>query len=177
MMRKYSVVINFALFQAAWFAVFFLQEQGMLVVALAISCMVALSPDKKNDCRFVLIGLVVAVSIEAVASGLGIIRYEGGWIPVWLIFLWAALLFSFRESLAKLFVLTLPTRLLLVWLGAPGSYYAGQQVGLLLTIEPVWLFWVSYGGLWFCGFEVLRWLDKHPKIRREIGTSELVRTH
>ncbi|MCF2856004.1 DUF2878 domain-containing protein [Pseudoalteromonas sp. SMS1] len=176
MMRKHSVIINFILFQTAWFAVFFLHENAIPVVALSIGCMVFMSLDKKRDCTFVLFGLVVGLTVESLASGLGLIRYSGDWIPTWLVFLWAALLFSFRVSLAKLFSLSLPIRSILVWIGAPGSYYAGQQAGLLETIEPLWLFWSAYGLLWFCGFEVLRMLDKHPKIKREIGTSEFVRT-
>ncbi|MBQ4810653.1 hypothetical protein A7985_09410 [Pseudoalteromonas luteoviolacea] len=175
-MRQYSVIINFVLFQSAWFAVFFLKHQSIPVLLLVIGIMAVVSPNKKRDVPFVICGLGIGILVELIATSINVIQYIKDPIPIWLVLLWCALLFSFRESLSKLFTLPIKLRLLLVWLGAPASYYAGQQAGLLNTIEPVWAFWLVYGGLWYCGFEALRYIDKHPKLMREKGTSSSVST-
>ncbi|ESP94410.1 MULTISPECIES: DUF2878 domain-containing protein [Pseudoalteromonas] len=166
MMKKHSVIINFALFQLAWFAVFFLQSDALLLVGIAIALMFFLSPHKSRDTKFVLIGLWVGLSIELVAVNFSVIDYGDETLPVWLVLLWLALLFSFRESLSKLFYLPIKYRAPIVWLCTPGSYYAGSKVGVLSTLEPLWLFWFIYGAIWLIGFEMLRWLDSCSFVRR-----------
>ncbi|KZN46271.1 DUF2878 domain-containing protein [Pseudoalteromonas luteoviolacea] len=166
MMKKYSVVTNFVLFQLAWFAVFFLKEESLLVVLTTIALMFALSPAKSRDVKFVLVGISVGMAIELVAVTVGVIDYGPAVIPLWLLLLWLALLFSFRESLNKLFHLPLKYRAPIVWLCTPGSYYAGSKAGVLSTLEPLWIFWIVYGAIWFVGFECLRWLDAQSHIRR-----------
>ncbi|KZN48082.1 DUF2878 domain-containing protein [Pseudoalteromonas luteoviolacea] len=176
MMKRYSVIINFIVFQVAWFAVFFLNHQAVPVLLLVIGIMAMMSPDRKSDCMFVVCGLGVGLMIELIAAGTNVIKYVGGPIPVWLVLLWCTLLFSFRESMGKLFTLPLKIRVPLVWLGAPGSYYAGQQADLLITANPTLFFWLVYGGIWYCGFESLRWLNSHPKLKRKIGTDGVLGT-
>ncbi|MCF6439675.1 DUF2878 domain-containing protein [Pseudoalteromonas luteoviolacea] len=166
MMKKYSVVTNFVLFQLAWFGVFFLKEESIPVVLMTIALMFALSPAKARDVKFVLVGLSFGMAIEVVAVTLGVIDYGPALIPLWLFLLWLALLFSFRESLNRLFHLPLKYRVPIVWLCTPGSYYAGSKAGILSTLEPLWVFWIVYGAIWFVGFECLRWLDAQSYIRR-----------
>ncbi|MBQ4835105.1 DUF2878 family protein [Pseudoalteromonas luteoviolacea] len=166
MMKKHSVIINFALFQFAWFSVFFLQSDALLPVGIAIALMFCSSPYKSQDTKFVFIGLWVGLSIELVAVSVNVIDYGDDMLPVWLVLLWLALLFSFRESLSKLFHLPIKYRAPIVWLCTPASYYAGSKAGILSTLEPLWLFWVIYGAIWLIGFEVLRWLDAHAFVRR-----------
>ncbi|KZN69370.1 DUF2878 domain-containing protein [Pseudoalteromonas luteoviolacea] len=176
MMRRHSVIINFLVFQIAWFAVFFLKHQAIPVLLLAIVIMVVMSRDRKSDSLFVFYGLGIGLMVEIIAASTNVISYVGATIPIWLILLWCTLLFSFRESMAKLFTLSLKVRVPLIWLGAPGSYYAGQQADLLMTANPTLYFWLVYGGLWYCGFEGLRWLNSHPKLKRKIGTDGVLGT-
>lgn len=166
MMKKYSVAINFVLFQLAWFSVFFLKEDALFPVAATIALMFLFSAHKGRDGKFVVAGLSVGLAIEIIAVTVGVISYGTALIPVWLVLLWVALLFSFRESLNKLFHLPIKFRAPIVWLCTPGSYYAGSKAGVLSTVEPLWLFWIIYGAIWFVGFECLRWLDAQSHIRR-----------
>lgn len=92
---------------------------------------------------FVLLGM----ALEASVVGLGILRFDGGFLPWWLIMLWLGFVAMLMNTLADLASRPVWAALLGVASG-PLTYAIGIRLGAAELLEKEWLLWVIYAALW-----------------------------
>ena len=95
-------VTNFVLFQAVWFLSLLLEARSLLFSGLIIVLMFWLSKQKKQDTLLLIKALPLALLLEFIAVKLGLLEFEVYPFPLWLVFLWAALLLSLNTSMVFL---------------------------------------------------------------------------
>lgn len=92
---------------------------------------------------FVGLGLVLESSVVA----LGILRFEGGFLPIWLILLWLGFVAMLMNTLSGLAGRPIWAALLGIVSG-PLTYAIGVRLGAAELLQQEWLMWVIYAALW-----------------------------
>lgn len=140
-------LVNFALFQAAWFACVLGAGSGNVVLGTAVAVallgvhFVWCTRDRRADARLI----AVAVSFGAVADSLLLafdrVEYvaplTSTFAPAWILTLWAWFAATQLHSMTWLQARPLAAVVLGV-VGGPLSYLAGERMGALRFVEPRW---------------------------------------
>ena len=158
MMRLHSL-INFVLFQVVWFMCLLLEQDSLVFSALVIVLMFYLSAQKKQDALLVLKALPLALLCEFIAVQLGLFEFKVDPFPLWLVFLWIALVLCINTSMSFLTKLKPWQAFCVCLLFAPGSYWAGSRFDVLELGMPLWQFWPLYGALWAATFTLILFIN------------------
>ena len=90
---------------------------------------------------------VTGYGLEASVVGLGILRFEGGFLPWWLILLWLGFVAMLMNTLADLAGRPVWAALLGIASG-PLTYAIGIRLDAAELLQKEWLLWVIYAALW-----------------------------
>jgi hypothetical protein len=142
MMRK---ILNFALFQAGWFACILGAAHGMPVAAFAAACAVIgvnlwqFSKDRMSDLRLLFTVALIGFCLDSANLSFGVFSLIGDphfphLCPLWLVALWAMLATILRESLSWL-AGRYGLAALLGAIAGPLSYLGGVKLGAA-TMNP-----------------------------------------
>ncbi|CAM4186218.1 DUF2878 domain-containing protein [Pseudoalteromonas byunsanensis] len=142
------LITNFLLFQACWFLAFFYQQQALLLMLVGCFLLFLTLSNRIRQVYLLLLCLPLGIALEAVAIYLGLIIHPHQMLPLWLVLLWIALIFTFDSSLKAL--LTLPWKLGALILGglAPLSYIFASNFGVFEIGVPLHQFYPAFGSLW-----------------------------
>ena len=157
-------VINFVLFQAVWFLSLLLEADSLLFSGLIIVLMFWLSKQKKQDTLILIKALPLALLLEFIAVKLGLLEFKVYPFPLWLAFLWAALLLSLNTSMIFLSRLKLWKAFLVCLAFTPASYWAGARFEVISLGLPLWQFWLVYGALWSTVFTAIVFINQKIKL-------------
>ena len=141
-----SIIINLALYEAAWVACVFGAAYGypwlgIGVCAIAVGAHLARTDDMPGE--LVLIGSIVLAGglFDSLLAQSGWISYQQhfpstSWAPLWIVGLWAAFATIVRTSLKWMSGRTLLAAVLGV-LGGPLAYFAGARFGAIDIVDVV----------------------------------------
>lgn len=153
-------LINFVLFQAVWFLSLLLEADSILLSGTIICLMFYLSEHKKQDALLVLKALPLALLCEYIAVVSGLLIFKSYPFPLWLAFLWVALLLCINTSMSFLTALKRWQAFMICVVFAPASYWAGARFGVLfLGTDSIVHFWILYGLLWACVFTFILFIN------------------
>ena len=160
-------MINFAVFQAAWFAVVIGAAHhrpllGTVAAVAAVLWHLAVSARPAPEAKLVAIVSAIGFVIETIAVAAGYIGYEAGqpisWLPpYWMIAMWALLAIALNVTLRWLRGRPLLAAILGAVLG-PVSYASGVRLGAAHFIDAT-----AAAGMmacaWFVVVPLLSWLS------------------
>jgi hypothetical protein len=139
-------LLNFVVFQVAWFACVIAGASdralvGTLVVAGAVGLHLALAPAARREAALVLIVSSLGLFWDSLIVSLGLMSYPSGTIapgvaPVWIVAMWALFATTLNGSLSWLKGRPLLAALM-GGIGGPLAYLAGQRLGGIEIIDPV----------------------------------------
>lgn len=158
------IALNAAAFYAAWFAAILAAGRNLPVLAIA-ACLSAaalhliISKRRGVDVGLMLASAIVGFAVETLLMQAGLATYAAsgpieGVAPLWLVTLWMA----FATMLNVSFALLKPRlwlAILLAFIAAPASYYAGAQMGAMELAEPIAFSLAAIGVLWAIAFPAL----------------------
>lgn len=159
-------VLNFALFQAAWFACVLGAARGWpwlgpLALLAVVAVGLALSGDRRGEIQLLASAAALGFLFDTGMTAAGIFHplphfFPAPWSPPWLIALWPNLAATLNVSLAWL-----RGRYLLAAVfgavGGPLAYYGGAKLGAAITLPgPYDLLALSAG--WAAATPLLVWL-------------------
>lgn len=151
------LIINFALFQAGWFAcvlggAYDHVIAGCLVASGIIGYHLYRAVDTSRELRLLMLALVIGLVFESIVTYLGLAVYGNGLLieqlaPVWIILMWP--MFATTLNISMRWLKTMPFWMVGVIGGAfaPFAYYAGNSLGAvvyddlilsLLVIASAW---------------------------------------
>jgi len=87
------------------------------------------------------------LGLESSVVALGILRFEGGFLPIWLILLWLGFVAMLMNTLSGLAGRPIWAALLGIVSG-PLTYAIGVRLGAAELLQQEWLMWVIYAALW-----------------------------
>jgi hypothetical protein len=160
---KLHSLINFVLFQAVWFLSLLLEGKSLLFSAIVIVLMFYLSKQKKQDALLLLKALPIALLLEYISVELGLLAFKVDPFPLWLVFLWAALLLSLNTSMHFLSRLKFWQVFVVCLVFAPASYWAGARFNVIDLGLPLWQFWLAYGAMWSAAFTFIVLINQKIK--------------
>ncbi len=134
------LILNIALFQAAWMACVLGAAKGVPGIGVIVAAVVVVwhlwrAADAKRELILIFVALLLGGLFETFLMQMGWVRYHNGIViqgiaPYWMVALWAVFATTLNVSLHNL----LAKRGLAVMLGAlggPAAYYAGAKLGAL----------------------------------------------
>lgn len=141
-------LVGLFLFDIVWFSAVagrseWLWTTALLVVAQLVVALRGGPFSWRAYGLFVLLGM----ALEASVVGLGILRFEGGFLPWWLILLWLGFVAMLMNTLADLAGRPVWAALLGIASG-PLTYAIGIRLGAADLLQKEWLLWVIYAALW-----------------------------
>jgi Protein of unknown function (DUF2878) len=140
-----AVIVNFVLFQLAWFACVITAARGsswlgVLAVLLVAAVHVVHSPRPKAALRLLLIVTGLGVVWDSSVLFTGWIRYVDGWSLVWLAPAWIIAMWTLFGTLLNVSLRWLRGRWLLAagfgLIGGPLAYYGGVKLGAVTLMQP-----------------------------------------
>lgn len=153
-----KVILNFLLFQLAWFACVIgaAKQLPWLGVAVTLVCLAwhFYSAQKKMDeCKLLIITLLVGGSFDQLLLSAGLLTYQAhGWstvvVPVWILALWAIFVTTLNVSLrwmrGRWFI-----AVMFGLIGGPLAYMGAVRLGAVtLNANPASLVVLAIG--WAC---------------------------
>ena len=143
---KHTHLINYALYQAGWFACVLGAAShrpwtGFLIATILIGAHLTLSPDRSIEARLVVLVTAVGAVVEIVQIGAGTYRFTSGTVnhalpPPWLLAMWAQFATTLRFSLRR--VITRPVFAALFGAaGGPIAFLAGARLGAVILLPPL----------------------------------------
>ena len=143
---KHTHLINYALYQAGWFACVLgaashRPRTGFLIAVILIGAHLALSIERSIEARLVVFVTAVAAVVEIVQIAAGTYRFTSGTVnhalpPPWLLAMWAQLATTLRFSLRR--VITRPVFAALFGAaGGPIAFLAGERLGAVTLLPPL----------------------------------------
>lgn len=141
-------LVGLFLFDLVWFsAVAGRAEWLWATVILVVAQIVVALRSGPFSWRAYGLFVVLGMALEASVVGVGILRFEGGFLPWWLILLWLGFVAMLMNTLADLAGRPLWAGLLGVASG-PLTYAIGIRLGAAELLQKEWLLWVIYAALW-----------------------------
>jgi hypothetical protein len=140
-----ALIVNFVLFQAAWFACVITAARGsswlgVLAVLSVAAIHVVRSPRPQAALRLLLIVTGLGVVWDSTVLFTGWIRYVDGWSLVWLAPAWIIAMWTLFGTLLNVSLRWMRGRWLLAvvfgLVGGPLAYYAGVKLGAVTLIQP-----------------------------------------
>lgn len=140
------IIINFVLFQLAWFAcvmgaAYQLPWLAFIVGVSLVSIQWVFAPNPVKELQLVVLVCAIGAVFDQLLLNHGVVQYQAhgwsaGWVPVWIIGLWAAFASTLNVSLRWLRNYRWAA-VLLGAIGGPLAYAAAQKLGAVtLTITP-----------------------------------------
>ena len=134
-------------FQASWFAIAFLKDDALWIVAAIIVLRLWLSPTPRADLTLGLLLLPVGMMGEYLLLSLDALSYTSQWwLPFWMVGLWFVLLMTFNHSMSWLQKLPIWSHALLGAGSGLLSYLAGERFDAL-QVHSIPLIILIWGGL------------------------------
>lgn len=140
-------LVNFALFQAAWFACVLGAASGKVVLgtALALALLgvhfVWCTRDRRADARLIAVAVTFGAVADSLLLAVGRVEFvaplASAFAPAWILTLWAWFAATQLHSMTWLQARPLVAVVLGV-VGGPLSYLAGERMGALRFLEPRW---------------------------------------
>ena len=138
-------LINFAAFQAGWFACVLgaangLPWLGLLTVTVIVALHIRTADQPANELRLLALCLVFGLVFDSLLVASGWVRYPNGMLfssfaPYWILAMWALFATTLNHSMGWL----KSSLVLASVMGAvfgPLSYLAGQRLGAIELLEP-----------------------------------------
>lgn len=163
--------VNYALYQAGWFACILGAASrwplaGTLIAMALTAVHVLISRDRVGELRLIALALGLGVAVEWYQVRSGTYAFTSGvvvaWIsPPWLLMMWAQFATTFRSSLSA--IMLVPQRAALFGaVGGPIAFWAGERLGAVTLAEPVWQGQVRLSVSWgvalsVCALLARRW--------------------
>lgn len=163
--EKFAIYGNAIIFQALWFASILGAKASMawpaILLLLTLVCWgFVFSKQIQTDLRMLIVGVLVAFSVEPIWIGQGLVIYplqpESYFPPLWIVALWAGFAVSFNHSLRWL----REKYLLCTVLGGFGSICSITAAFRLdaIALPQGWLaFVIQYGIVWAIIVPILSW--------------------
>jgi hypothetical protein len=150
-------VLNYALYQAGWFAGVLGAAsghpwRGTLICAGLLAAHLSLSCRPVDECVLAASVGALGLVVDAAQMHLGTLRFPGGLVlsqvpPPWLVLLWAQFATTLHFSLGWL--RGHPVRaVLLGLLGGPAVFAAGAHLGAVTLAAPLWSTFATLAVLW-----------------------------
>jgi hypothetical protein len=140
-------LVSFLAFNALWFVAVIGREQWIVLSGVLLLLQFVYSVGvAKVSWTLVLRLFAVGVLLEAIVISLGVIHFEGGYFPLWLVMLWLG--FSSMAPVALDWLTPRPILALLAGVvSGPLSYLAGIKFGAA-HVDSLPLMIVGYAVLW-----------------------------
>jgi hypothetical protein len=143
---RHTSLINYALYQAGWFACVLGAASdrpwtGFLIAALLVGVHLTLSLERRLEARLVMLSTAVGAVVELVQIAAGTYRFTSGTVidafpPPWLLAMWAQFATTFRFSMRP--VIARPMRAALLGAaGGPIAFLAGERLGAVTLMPPL----------------------------------------
>ncbi|MCC7241888.1 MAG: DUF2878 domain-containing protein [Acidobacteria bacterium] len=143
---RHSGLINYALYQAGWFACVLGAASGhpwmgCLIAVMLIAAHLSLSSERAIDVRLVVCAAAVGLGIETLQIAAGTYRFTSGTVstalpPLWLVAMWAQFATTFRFSLRR--IITRPLHAAIFGAaGGPLAFLAGERLGAVTLLPPL----------------------------------------
>lgn len=140
------LLINFAAFQAGWFACVLGAAHGLpllgpLVVLAVVALHLVLSRRPATELRLILSAMVAGVVADSLLVFSGWVSYPTGTLvpgmaPYWIIAMWA--LFATTLNVSMKWLRDRPVVTVMMGaIGGPMSYLAGQKLGAITFLQPL----------------------------------------
>ena len=141
-------LLNYALYQAGWFACVLGAAShrpwtGFAIALILIGVHLAISDERVFDLWLVGLATVVGTLVEMLQIAAGTYRFTSGTVfdalpPPWLLAMWAQFATTLRYSLRP--VMARPTRAALFGAaGGPVAFLAGERLGAVTLLPPITL--------------------------------------
>jgi hypothetical protein len=143
---RHTQLINYALYQAGWFACVLGASwhhpvAGLAVALVLIASHLWLAPEPGREVGLILLAIAVGGAIEIYQLAAGTYRFTSGMLsdvlpPPWLLAMWAQFATSFRYSLRKVMI---QPRWAAIFgaLGGPVAFLAGERLGAVTLLPPL----------------------------------------
>ena len=158
---RHTPLLNYALYQAGWFACVLGGAwqhpwAGLAIAVTLIGIHLALTPDRWTECRLVLVAVAVGLVVEVLQIAAGTYRFTSGTFssalpPPWLLALWAQLATVFRYSLRAVIERPWPAALF-GGVGGPLAFLAGERLGAVTLLPPLTLVALRLSVAWALAF-------------------------
>lgn len=148
-----NILVNFILYQAAWFLCVFMENDGAFIALAFLAMHLYFSTCRFKDIRMMALLLAIGVLIDGTLSLAGFMTYNVQAIPIpfWLAVVWLALATLPHHSLKWLKERPFLSSLFGA-LGGPLAYWAGVKAGAasfsLPLITSLALLALIWGVLW-----------------------------
>jgi hypothetical protein len=139
------VLINFVLFQLAWFACVLGAANGLpwvgpLVVAGVVAVHLARVPDRRAESALLLVAAMLGTLFDSTLVTAGLLSYpDGNWLasmaPYWIIAMWIGFATTLNVSLNWLKGRP-AIAMIFGAIGGPLAFVAGQKLGAVSFVEP-----------------------------------------
>ncbi len=154
-MRSFLSVLAF---QAGWWSAILsaganLDFIGWLVIVAVLLPWIRISENPRRTVVFVALAFAVGFITESVLIAAGVFGITSGWHPVaWLCPLWLAMMWANFAITLEYCLAWLKKRPVLAailgGLGGPGTYYAGQPLGVITFHDHVWISMLILAVVW-----------------------------
>ncbi len=124
---------NVLLFQGVWLGAALLRDDALLILISLIVVHFWLSPNRRHDLWCVLLLTPLGIAVDTLPSLTGVVSFNSTFtvMPVWMMLLWVALVFSLNHSLSWLHNLAIYWQASLGALAGASSYLAAERLGAL----------------------------------------------
>ena len=143
---RHTPLINYALYQAGWFACVLGGASqrpwtGFLIATILIGVHLTLSLERSLEIRLVVMATAVGLAVETVQIATGTYRFSSGTVndalpPPWMLAMWAQFATTFRFSLSHVIRRPLYAALLGAT-GGPIAFLAGERLGAVTLLPPL----------------------------------------
>jgi len=140
------LLINFAAFQAGWFACVLGAAHGLpllgpLVVLAVVALHLGLSRRPAAELRLILAAMIIGVVADSLLVFSGWVTYPAGILvpgmaPYWIVAMWALFATTLNVSMKWLRHRPVVT-VMMGAIGGPMSYLAGQKLGAIGFLQPL----------------------------------------
>lgn len=178
MKLPWSKIANALGYQAVWFVTLFSASAGHFwfgfFSSLVFSAlMLVFGGNAKQDCRIVVIGLILGISIDTVFAASGWIDYAQAWpsikiAPLWIIALWLSFSFTLNHSMSFL-----RNNYLLAaafgFIGGPLAYWCADRVFDVISYGThTSLVMLALGVCWGLVIPAIFYIDKRVSIPNNV---------
>lgn len=135
-------------FDLVWFAAVAGRDGWLLATLVLVAVQIYIScAGRPFNVRLYAQLLVIGLGLEATAVASGVIYFNGGWLPLWLVLLWAgfvAMLMNTLDWVAGRYGVAA----LIGVVSGPLTYAIGIRLGAAELLRPEWQLWLLYALLW-----------------------------
>ncbi|MCL1037034.1 DUF2878 domain-containing protein [Shewanella submarina] len=144
--NRLFVVINALSFQAVWWTGVLFGNKAILLSLALLVVHFALTPNRLQDLRLMLMLGTLGVLIDSLLTWLGVFEFSSA--PIWLALLWCHFCLTLNASLGFLKLSPLWVSALLGAIFGPVSYLAGARFDAVLLPMGDWLTAAVLGLIW-----------------------------